>query len=315
MRIDRMLAIVVMLLNRERITARELAEKFEVSIRTIYRDIEAVNQAGVPIVSYPGNDGGFGILENYKIDRQLLTFNDMLAILSALKGVNTTLADREIETAIEKISSLVPKDKTTELELRFEQLVINVSPWGFKDEDQKKLKEIYQAIINSKLLRFKYRNTKGEKIFRVIEPMTLLFKGYAWYLLAYCRLREDFRSFKLSRITELTVLDEEFVRKKHPNRDFDVPGNQNQIPIHLKLKFSPKVRSYVEEYFEVDNITYQEDGHLIVSVDWPEDEWVYAHILSYGENVEVLEPLTIREKIRTRVAKTYHLYSSEKETV
>lgn len=310
MRIDRMLAIVVMLLNRERITARELGEKFEVSIRTIYRDIEAINQAGVPIVSYLGNDGGFGILENYKIDRQLLTFNDMLAILSALKGVNTTLADREIETAIEKISSLVPKDKTTELELRFEQLVINVSPWGFKDQDQKKLKEIYRAITNCKLLRFEYRNLKGEKDLRIIEPMTLLFKGYAWYMWGYCRLREDFRSFKLSRITELTLLNEEFVRRAHLNRDFDVPGNQNQIPVHLRLKFSPQVRPNVEEYFEADSIAYQEDGYLIVSIDWPEDEWVYGHILSFGENVEVLEPLHIRDIIRSRAAKLYQMYHS-----
>lgn len=310
MRIDRMLAIVVMLLNRERITARELAEKFEVSIRTIYRDLEAINQAGVPIVSYPGNDGGFGIMNNYKIDRQLLTFNDMLAILSALKNVNTTLADWEIDAAIEKISSLVPKERNDELELRYEQLVIDVSPWGFRDEDKTKLKAIYRAIAANKLLRFDYRNLKGEKNLRVIEPMTLLFKGYAWYLLGYCRLREDFRSFKLSRITELTVLDEKFERRKKSYRDFPVPGKQNNSPIHLKLRYSPAVRPNVEEYFNPENITYQDDGWIIVNVDWPEDEWIYAHILSYGENVEVLEPMDIREKIRKRAAKLYRLYHS-----
>ncbi len=310
MRIDRMLAIVVMLLNRERITARELAEKFEVSIRTVYRDIEAINQAGVPIVSYSGNDGGFGILENFKLDRQLLTFNDMLAILSALKGVNTTLADREIDTAIEKISSLVPKEKINELELRFEQLVIDVSPWGFKEEDQKKLKEIYQAITENLLIRFEYRNLKGEKNLRIIEPMTLLFKGYAWYLLGYCRLRADFRSFKLNRITELIVLDEEFVRKESSYREFPVSGNKNNTSVHLIMKFSPEVRSNVEEYFDGDNIAYQEDGYLIVNVDWTEDEWIYSNILSYGENVEVLEPLHIREIIRARATKLYKLYHS-----
>lgn len=308
MRIDRMLAIVVMLLNRERITARELAGKFEVSIRTIYRDLEAVNQAGVPIISYPGNDGGFGIMDNYKIDRQLLTFNDMLAILSALKGVNTTLADLEIDTAIQKISSLVPKERNDELELRYEQLVIDVSPWGFREEDKWKQKEIYRAITDCKLVKLNYGNLKGEKTLRVVEPMTLLFKGYAWYLLGYCRLREDFRSFKLSRIGELTVLDEEFTRRKYSYREFPISRNQKNTPIHLKLKFSPTVRANVEEYFNPENITYQDDGCLIVEVDWPEDEWVYANILSYGEQVEILEPEEIREKIRERAAKLFEVY-------
>jgi len=308
MRIDRMLAIVVMLLNRERITARELAEKFEVSIRTIYRDLEAVNQAGVPVVSYSGSDGGFGIMENYKIDRQLLTFNDMLAILSALKGVNTTLADQEIDRAIEKISSLVPRERNDELELRYEQLVIDVSPWGFREEDKRKLKELYQAITDGKLVEFTYGNLKGEKTLREAEPMTLLFKGYAWYLLGYCRLREDFRSFKLSRISELTVLDQEFTRRKYSYREFPISKNHNNSPIHLKLRYSPEARPNVEEYFNPENITYQDDGRLIVEVDWPEDEWVYGHILSYGEQVEVLEPKEIREKIRKRVAKLYEVY-------
>lgn len=311
MRIDRMLAIVIMLLNRDRITAREFAEKFEVSIRTVYRDIEAVNQAGVPVVSYPGNDGGFGILENYRIDRQLLTFNDMLAILMALKGINTTLADQELDTAIEKISNLVPKERANELELRFEQLVIDVSPWGYREEEKKKLKVIYQTISESRLLRFEYRNLKGEKSLRVIEPMTLLFKGYAWYLLGYCRLREDYRCFKLSRIADLMVLDEKFIRRKASYRDFSIPGDQNNTLVHLILKFSPEVQLKVEEYFDADWISYQTDGYLIIETDWPEDEWVYAFIMSYGEHVEVLEPLHIREMVRIKVAKMFEMYHTK----
>lgn len=308
MRIDRMLAMVVLLLNRERITARELAAKFEVSIRTVYRDIEAVNQAGVPVVAFPGNDGGFGIMDNYKIDRQLFTFKDMMAILSALKGVNCTLADRELDTAIEKISSLVPKEKANELELRYEQLVIDISPWGYREVEKEKLKTIYQAIAKSGLLRFEYRNLKGEESLRVIEPMTLLLKGYVWYLWGYCRLRADFRFFKLSRIDALTILKEGFVRRETSYREVTSPGNQNNSPVHLILRFAPEAQTKVEEYFDPNNITYQDDGYLIIKVDWPEDEWIYGTILSYGEYVEVLEPLAVREKIRARAAKLCELY-------
>lgn len=125
-----MLTITIMLLNRERISAKELADKFEISVRTVYRDIEAINLAGIPIISYSGNNGGFGIMENYKIDRQLLTLNDMTAILSALKGVNTTLEDRELDSAIEKIKSLLPRDRAFEMDQRSEQIIFDILPWG-----------------------------------------------------------------------------------------------------------------------------------------------------------------------------------------
>jgi predicted DNA-binding transcriptional regulator YafY len=130
MRIDRMLAITVMLLNRDRINARELAEKFEVSVRTVYRDIDAINMAGIPVISFPGNEGGFGIMEHFRLDRQLLTLNDMLTILTALKGIDTGLIHKEVESAIEKITNLVPKEKADQAEQFFNQMVIDVVPYG-----------------------------------------------------------------------------------------------------------------------------------------------------------------------------------------
>ncbi|NLD37627.1 MAG: HTH domain-containing protein [Desulfatiglans sp.] len=130
MRIDRMLAITVMLLNRDRIIARELAEKFEVSVRTVYRDIDAINMAGIPVISYSGNEGGFGIMEHFRLDRQLLTLNDMLTILTALKGIDTGLIHKEVESAIEKITNLVPKEKADQAEQFFNQMVIDVVPYG-----------------------------------------------------------------------------------------------------------------------------------------------------------------------------------------
>ena len=132
MRIDRMLAITVMMLNRDRISARELAERFEVSIRTIYRDIEAINLAGIPVISYPGNNGGFGIMDNYKIDRQVLSLKDMLSILSALKAISSSLEFSELDNAIEKINSLVPRGKTGQKNLFAEQFVVDILPWGFR---------------------------------------------------------------------------------------------------------------------------------------------------------------------------------------
>lgn len=177
MRIDRMLALIVMLLNKERITAREIADKFEVSVRTIYRDVEAINLAGIPVITFSGNHGGFGIMENYKIDRQLLTLNDMFTILSALKGVNTGLRDIKIESAMEKIISLIPKEKTHELNLHFDRLVLDIVPWGYRDKRNKMLKRIQTTIEQDQLIEIKYSNLKGDYWERIIEPMTLLLKG------------------------------------------------------------------------------------------------------------------------------------------
>ncbi len=310
MRIDRMLAITVMLLNRERISAKELADKFEVSVRTIYRDIDAINMAGIPIIAYPGNNGGFGIMENYKLDHQLLTLKDMGNILTALKGINTTLEDIELESAIEKISNLVPEDKTKQIETHLEQFVIDILPWGYSGKRKQLLKSIYNSIIKCRQVKFSYRNAKGEFAERTVEPMTLLFKGYTWYLFSYCKLRNDFRMFRLSRMRNFDVLEEEFERKEQSYETVENTNNEKIELTHLKLKFKPEVRVRVDDFFDEDYITVQENGDLIVDISFPEDDWVYSFILGYGDNVEVLEPPHIREIIREKAKKILETYQT-----
>jgi predicted DNA-binding transcriptional regulator YafY len=163
MRIDRLLSITVMLLNRDRIPARELAKKFEVSVRTIYRDIDAINLAGIPIISYPGNNGGFGIMENYRIDRQVLSMPDILAVLTALKGINAALDNRELDNAISKISSIVPREKNACIRNHGEQLVIDILPWGYGKKEKQKLQVINSAVSNFHFLTFEYTNAQGKK--------------------------------------------------------------------------------------------------------------------------------------------------------
>jgi predicted DNA-binding transcriptional regulator YafY len=311
MRIDRMLTIIVMLLNRDRVTARELADKFEISVRTVYRDIEAINLAGIPVISYLGNDGGFGIMENYKIDRQLLTLSNMFTILSALKGVNTGLKDIELESAIEKISSLVPKEKSGEMELRFQQLVIDINPWGYSNKLKNILKTIQRSINSSSLLKIKYSNTRGEYSVRIIEPMTLILNGYIWYLFAFCKKRSDYRVFKLTRIKSINVSKQNFIRRDASYKDYIRQDNESDAVVHLILKFSSKIRSRVEEYFDEEQIDIRKNGDIIVRVSYPEDEWVYSSILSYGEYVEVLEPPHIRKIILEKAKKIHEHYKPD----
>lgn len=311
MRIDRMLGIVVLLLNRDRISARQLAERFDVSVRTIYRDIEAINTAGIPIISYQGNRGGLGIMENYKLSRQVLTIEDMTSIISALKGVNATLGDNDFDTVAEKILALIPGDKISSLKKHFDEFTIDLSPWGFKQKFKDYIKIFQQVIPENRVVNFLYRNTRGETLCRTVEPMTLVFKGYAWYLFAYCRKRNDYRIFRLSRMDNIEVTEERFELKNLTYQNFMKSSAEQSSYVNLKLKFSPEVRIKAEEYFDENVVEYQQDGSLLVTVCFPEDEWVYSTILGFGEFVEVLEPFHIRKLIQEKMKKMLAVYKHD----
>ena len=311
MRIDRMLGITVMLLNRDRISARELADKYEVSVRTIYRDIEAINMAGIPVVAHSGNNGGFGIMENFRVDRQLFTLQDMLSVLSALKGINATLEDKELDNAIEKITNLVPDDKTDKLREHFEHVSIDIQPWGYREQQKRHLKTIHNSIVEGVLINFTYSNNKGEVVNRTIEPMTLLFKGYAWYLFAFCRLKNDFRLFRLSRMKDVIVTNERFKRKNVTYQEHSSSTTDKSKWVEMTLKFSPAVKIKVEEYFYEDDMQILEDGSMLVQVKFPEDDWIYSFLLSFCENVEVVEPSYIREQLKEKAEKILSLYKPD----
>ncbi|PIH03476.1 helix-turn-helix transcriptional regulator [Clostridium combesii] len=312
MKINRLLAIVVMLLNREKISASELAEKFEVSVRTIYRDIEAINLAGIPIVSQVGNNGGFYIIDNYKINHQLLTLEDMISIIEALKNMNRFLEDKSIEVAIEKVKNIVPKEKKEVFDLHFDQMFIDTLPWGFKkcDEESLKYKIIHNAVESKKCIAFDYRNSKSEYNWRKVEPLTLVFKGFYWYLFSFCKLKDDYRFFKLSRIENLTVLDEKISEDRISYKEYININKTQEVPTRVVLKFSEKVRYRVDDCFDKNDIKIQEDDSVIVDTYFLEDEWVYSMILSYGEYVEVLEPNHIREIIKDKCKKINDIYSN-----
>lgn len=309
MRIDRMLGIIVLLLNRDRVSAKQLAEKFEVSVRTVYRDIDSINMAGIPIVTYPGNKGGFGIMPNYKLDRQVLSLEDMGSIISALKSVNASLGGEELDTVAEKILNLVPVDKVDHLKKRFDEFCIDFMPWGFKPKFKEYIKILQQAISDNLIVSFLYRNSKGEALTRNVEPMTLIFKGYAWYLYGYCLLRQDYRLFRISRMGYPEIQKKTFERRNKTYTEFmNVQIDQTNF-INLVLKFSPLIKQKVEEYFDENISSICEDGSMVVSIRFPEDEWIYSTILSFGEFIEVLEPESVRNEIKAKTKRMTELYN------
>ncbi|MGD9202432.1 MAG: YafY family protein [Chitinispirillia bacterium] len=310
MRIDRMLSIIIILLNRRSITARELSDKFEISIRTAYRDIQAINNAGIPVVSYQGAGGGYCIMENYRISKQLLTLKDMATILNALKSVNSAFKNRELDNAIEKINSIVPTNRINEVSSYLEQYAIDAFPWGFSAKKKEQLQSIHNAISNSYIIQFGYRNQKNIKSQRTVEPLTLLYKGNTWYLFSFCLMRNDFRIFRLSRIKALKITDTHFIRKKASYKDYLEAAETPEKMVNLILKFNPAVQLIVEDSFDEDQIKYLDTGELLVKVCFPEDEWLYSYILSFGESVEVIEPINIRQVIINKAKKIKKIYET-----
>lgn len=303
MKIDRLLSIVIMLLNRKRITAKDLADYFEVSIRTIQRDIEAINMAGIPIVSYRGQYGGYGLLDNYKIDKNFLSDSEHKLLLVALEGINRAYEDKNLKNVIEKLTSI----KSTNDHIK-NNIIMDFSPWGFSKGLKEKIDEIKKAIEQKEIIRFTYINLNGQTTQRTVEPYLLALKLNHWYLQGYCRLRQDFRLFKLTRIKNLSSIDETFETREN-NFDFSFSFSSTNI-VKLKLKFHPKALNRLDDYFEFEKLDFNEDGYIYISIEYPEDEWVYSMILSFGDWVEVIEPIHIRQIIKNKAKNILEKYKT-----
>lgn len=305
MKLDRLLAIVILLVNRRLIQAKELADQFEVSVRTIYRDIEVINQAGIPVISYQGAGGGISLSEGYRLDRNVLTNNELAAIVTALQSVSTTHFNLNNKMLLEKMNSIVPPKESEQFQFQTQQFIVDLSPWGRHSMLEDKLSLLKEAIEKVRRVDFIYCNAQGDVTERSVEPYTLVLKKQTWYLYARCLNRQQFRLFKLFRIQDIEVRKEIFIRENIAidqipwNVEWASPENNQQ----LKLRFHRRVKHVAEEWFGVESLHAETDGgrheaeYFTVTVHFPEDRWLYGFILSFGHDVEVIEPKHIRDRI------------------
>jgi predicted DNA-binding transcriptional regulator YafY len=289
MQISRLFEIVYILLSKKTATARELAERFGVSTRTIYRDVEMLSGAGIPIYMSKGRGGGISLLDNFVLHKSVLSEaeqNEVITALSALRSVNHT----ESQNALSKLSAIFGKAGQ-------DWIKVNFSHWhGF----DMKFEAIKNAIFSKKVIAFDYYGRGREKMSRLAEPLQLRFNANAWYLYAYCRTREDMRSFKVSRMEDVVITGEGYDRA-FSEQDGAAEGYvpDNLVKLVLKMDSSQSYRIYDE--FSDAEVERNGDGSFVITLYYPEDEWVYGYIMSFGHCAEVLSPAHIRGIIGERL--------------
>lgn len=324
MKINRLLGIIMILLNRSTVTAKELADRFDVSTRTIYRDIDVLSSTGIPVYTNRGNGGGISLLEGYSLNKALISQHESESLLLALKTLQATNYP-EIDSILEKIGGIFKNAAFTDW------VYVDFSPWGSNPNEYNKFIEVKKATLERIVISFDYINADGRKSYRSMEPMRLVFKGQAWYLWGYCKTRKDFRTFRISRIKNLSLTNETFERRKtegiHKDESYQTPdqisdkepnqlANQtsNQLPeklVTLKLRFQPEVLHRLYDDFDDELIMKNENGTFNITVNFPEDEWIYGYILSFGCYVEVLEPDHIKAVVADRMRKTLEFYENK----
>ncbi len=300
MKIDRLLAITTILLNRGTVKAFELAEKFEVSTRTIYRDIDTLSAAGVPVYTSKGAGGGISLMEGYSFDKTLLSAKESESILLALQTLQATNIP-EIDHIMEKFGALFQKTSVTDW------VQVDFSPWGSGSSENDKFNLIRRCILKRELMQFDYVGSGGIRSKRKVEPTTLQFKSSTWYLKAWCTEKKDFRIFRLSRIHNALPAGEFFVRRINLNNTANKEENNCNV-VNLRLKFKPWVEYRLYDGYKDNLIKRKEDGSLELKVSFPEDEWVYGYLLSYGPDVEVIEPPHIRKILKERMEEALKYY-------
>ena len=310
MKIDRLVSIILILLDKERIGAQQLADMFEVSPRTIYRDIDVINMAGIPVHSTSGVGGGFEIMPQYKIDKKVFSAADLSAILAGLSGLSNMMRGDELVNVLAKVKSFIPADKAKEIELKVNQIYIDLSPWIDNRNIQPYLEIIKTALQESKLLSFEYADRYGNKTARTAEPYQLVLKGNHWYLQGYCRERNDFRLFKLPRISNLKIQKTFFTPRDYQKPCLDFTDVLATIQTRIKIRIHQSIMDSVLDYCTDEDIAPDGSEYYMVSFPFIENEYYYNILFSFGDKCECLEPLRIRSEMKRKLHDIAALYES-----
>ena len=287
---SRLFKIIYYLMENGKSTAPELAEKLEVSIRTIYRDIDIISSVGVPIYVTTGRNGGIQIDDSFVLDRLILSDKEKEDIITALKSVSI-VDDRNSDT-LSKLSAIFNTKNEDWLEVDF-------SRWGNKAQDNTMFQKLKEAIISRKMLCIVYANTRGEVIERVICPLKMVYKAKNWYIKSFCMNKSDFRIFKLTRIIQARDMEKNFSPMEFPQEKKETKVNYGNVI----LRFPQRMAYRIYDEFEVDEIHQDDNGDFIICAPMPIDEWLIGYLLSFGSKVCIIEPKYLKKIVYNEAKK------------
>ena len=299
MKVDRLLAILTTLLRYDRVTAPYLAEKFEVSRRTIGRDIDALCRAGIPIVTLQGSGGGISLVDGFKLDKSLLNADELSAIIAGIKGLGSVSNSVGIEKILDKLTPI-----NGMADLLHEPVLIDLASY-YKDSLTPKIEAIKQAIHSKHLVEFDYFYEKGTTR-RRIEPYYILYKWSAWYVFGFCSERQDWRMFKLTRLWNYTIADETFIVREVPQKKRDVDA-WIYDDIKLVALFETSAKFRLIETYGPNCFSEREDG-LLLEIGYTKRDNMVEWLLGFGGMVKVLEPSDVADEIRAAAKKILERY-------
>lgn len=301
MQSGRLFEILYILLERGGATVGELADQLEVSERTIRRDIDALSAAGVPVYAARGRRGGVRLLDGFVLSKSLLSAREQDEILYALQSLRATGAGQD-GALLTRLSALFRREAVDWIDADF-------SDWGDAGERRALFDQLKAAILEHRVLAFDYYGQNGQATHRTAEPVKLRFKGISWYLQAWCREKQEFRTFKLSRMEHVALLEEQFAPREAPPA-LDGAGAVSVPTTGIVVRFSPVVAFRVYDEFDRANIAPQPDGSLIVRTEWPVGAWGAGYLLSYGSYAEILHPPALRRHVSGEAKKIAALYQN-----
>ncbi len=310
MKFEIMLRILFELLSKKCIKAQYLADKYEVSVRSIHRYINALEMAGVPIYTLRGNQGGFAIIDTYKLSSTFMTVSEFEQVINALSAITEGVPNKELTNVISKLKATV-KNEYSGFDIKGGNLIIDAGPWGETNGYKSKLVIIQKSIDECKKLKITYHDRNGDITDRVIEPHIILFKQGLWYVFAYCNLRREFRFFKTGRIEHANLLNEQFIRQDLSKMELPLNfWHKNVETEDVLLEVDKKCLSEVEEWLGIENIK-KINGKYIADVKLPFDNGLVTKIMGYGNGIKVISPPQLKKSVKNCAKEILANYDNE----
>lgn len=301
-KVERLISIIMILLKKDIVSAKEFAQLFQVSKRTILRDMETLSLSNIPIYSINGVNGGFRIMDEYKVDKRLLSNSDLENILIALSGLEQILISKEVEMTIKKIEAMV-----SELSLK-SSIQLSFYDWKGRSEIGQTLDKCQESIIKQRFVSFDYIDKNGLQTNRLVEPYQLHFSEMSWYLRGFCLHRLNYRTFKLSRIDNLYMNEKTFIPRDYLLEQEDVPHYQPKL-VTVKALISPSIKDQFIERYGRESIENYSPEFFLTTIYVPQNSTGFQFLASFGTNLKIVEPISYVDDYRNYLNKMMKIYS------